>query len=109
MTQFVFGFNVAGQALVCVKVPSAGEIANFVMFTADIPSLYKVMLKKLLVPGVIPGNLSVAGRRVMALVAPVPVSVMVWVGLPGSLSLRVTDPFCVPDTVGAKLTVIVQV
>jgi hypothetical protein len=109
MTQLVLGFKAAGQVLVWVKVPWAGEMAKFVMLTADVPSLYKVMLiGALVVPGVWPGKLSLPGSKVMALVAPVPVSVMVWVGLPGSLSLRVNAALRVPAAVGVKLTVIVQ-
>src|SRR6516164_3508117 len=108
MMQFVLGIKVAGQLLVWVKVPSAGEILMVLMLTAAVPSLYRVMLMVLLVPGVRPGKVRGLGNRVMALVAPMPVSVIFCVGLPGELSLRVTDPLPVPAAVGLKLTVMVQ-
>ena len=53
MTQLVSGFKVAGQLLVWVKVPLAGKMPMVVMLTADMPSLYSVMLMgALLVPGI---------------------------------------------------------
>ena len=79
-----------------------------VMVIADVPSLYRVMPMEVVVPGVWPGNLRLLGNRVIALVAPTPVSAMICVGLPGQLSLRATDPFRVPAAVGLKLTVMVQ-
>src|SRR6516164_8084501 len=86
MMQFVLGIKVAGQLLVWVKVPSAGEILLVLILTAAVPSLYRVMLMVLLVPGVRPGKVRGLGNRVMALMAPLPV----------------------PAAVGLKLTVMVQ-
>lgn len=108
MTQFVLGFKVDWQLLVWVKVLLAGEIPMFVMLTAAAPSLYSVMLWEVVVPGICAGKARLLGISVIALAAPTPVSAMVWLGLPGSLSLSVTVPVRVPAAVGLKATVIVQ-
>lgn len=46
--------------------------------------------------------------KVRAPAAPVPLSAIVWCGLPGALSFSVTVPLFDPAAVGEKLTVIVQ-
>jgi len=94
--------------LVCVNVPPEGDMAIAVMFTGAAPSLVTVALCVLLEPtGTFP-RLRLAGVNPRAPVSPVPLSVMVCVGLPGQLSLRVTAPVRVPAAVGVNVTVIVQ-
>jgi len=101
-------FSVAGQLLVCVNVPPEGDMASAVVFTDDAPSLVTVALCVLLEPtGTFP-RLRLAGVNPRAPLSPVPLSVMVYVGLPGQLSLRVTAPVRVPAAVGEKVIVIVQ-
>src|SRR5260370_16094886 len=89
-------------------MPFAGEIAIPVMLTAAAPSLVKVALWVILDPTTTLPRLSDAGVNPNASVSPVPVRVMVCVGLPGQLSFSVTAPLRVPAAVGVKVTLMVQ-
>jgi hypothetical protein len=86
-------FSVAVQLLVWVKVPSAGERENPVMFTAAAPSLVRVALCVMLDPTATLPRLSDAGVKPSTRVAPVPVSEMICLGLPGLLSFSVAVLF----------------
>ena len=83
-------------------------MANPVRLTDDEPSLVKVALRVALAPTNLLPKLSGVGVNPNASVSPVPVRLMVWVGLPGLLSFRVTAPVRVPGLVGVKVIVIVQ-
>src|SRR5580700_8383214 len=100
--------SVAGQLLVWVKVPFTGEIEVPVMVIADDPSLVRVAVIVLDEPATTLPRLRDDGENPNARVTPVPVRLIVWLGLPGQLSLRVTAPERVPALVGVKVTVIVQ-
>ena len=80
-------FSVAGQLLVWVKVPSAGEMEYPVMFTAAAPSLVRVALCVMLDPTVTLPRLSDAGVKPSDRVSPVPVSEMVCLGAAGAVVL----------------------
>ena len=86
----------------------ADKIAILVMLTADAPSFVRVALRVLLLPTATPPKLSDAGVNPSAKVSPVPVSEIVWVGLPGELSFNVTAPVRVPEAVGVNVIVMVQ-
>src|SRR3974390_3528612 len=83
-------------------------MAKAVMLTAAVPSLYMVMLSALLVPGVWPGKLRLPGNSVIAWAAPVPLSAIVCVGLPGSLSFSVTAALWVPAAAAVEKMVVVE-
>src|ERR1017187_9775111 len=83
-------------------------MANPVRLTDVAPSLVKVALREALEPTAMLPKLSDAGVNPNVSVSPVPVRLMVCVGLPGELSFRVTAPLRGPVAVGVKVTVIVQ-
>src|SRR5579872_597784 len=80
----------------------------FVMVTAAAPSLVKVTLRLPLEPTTMLPKLRDAGVNPNAKVWPVPVRLMICIGLPGQLSFSVTPPLRVPVVVGVKVTVMEQ-
>jgi hypothetical protein len=104
IVQVCWTLKVAGQLFVWVKVGLTGLTVIDVMLTGADPSLVKMALCVLVDPtGTLP-RLSEAGVSPRDRTSPVPVRAILCVGLPGSLSLIMTDPFRVPDVVGVKVT-----
>src|SRR5258708_3395171 len=89
-------------------MPFAGETEVPVMLTDDAPSLVSVAVIVLNEPATTLPRFRDDGENPKARVTPVPVRVIVWLELPGQLSLRVTAPDRVPAAVGVNVTVIVQ-
>ena len=78
------------------------------MLTEDDPSLVKVAVIELDEPTTTLPRFNDEGVNPKARVTPVPNRVIVWLELPGQLSLSVTAPERVPAAVGVNVTVIVQ-
>src|SRR5258708_32458453 len=83
-------------------------MANPVRLTDAAPSLVKVAFRVALEPTSMLPKFIDAGVYPNASVSPVPVRLMVCVGLPGLLSFRITAPLRVPVLVGVKVIAIVQ-
>ena len=105
IVQLVLGATKGRQLLVCAQ---SLEIARLVMFSAT--ELVFVMVtgwEALVVPTSWLLKVRLPLERVGADTIPVPVSPMVW-GLPGALSVIVSEPVRLPVAVGVKVTSIVQ-
>jgi hypothetical protein len=97
------------QLLVSAKSPAlAPDTATLVTLNAAFPELLSVIVcPALAAPTVWLANVRLVGERLTADVIPVPATLTLW-GLWETLSVTVTCAVRVPDAVGWKVTVIVQ-
>src|SRR5579862_4205471 len=94
------------QPLVAAK--SAGVVVTPVIVTGPFPVLVKVTFcGSPVVPAYWLGNVTVDGDKVIGAETPTPESVTVC-GLPGALSVTLSDAFRFPRAAGVKVTLIVQ-
>lgn len=109
MVQFAPAATELPQLLVCEKSPAlVPEIAMLEICSVAVPEFVRVSDLVLEVPTLVLAKFKLVADRLTAGAVPVPVKGRLW-GLPGALSLTLTDAVRVPVAVGVKVTLIVQV